>query len=169
MKPSDFDKSALLPLLQQGCTITFPYEGNPYMRGDLADLYIVIGTESAGGLGRYLLNEEGLDNAINDKDLFPVPKWSVNVRAIVTINKAVDEYDVSLDWQEYDFDVNSDGEAVIRCDTPVLVDCYTKEEAIALAKNDTPDLFSNPPENGVGNVEIWVDEDNDDDVFIAEY
>jgi hypothetical protein len=83
--------------------------------------------------------------------------FSVNVRAIISGSaNFIKDAPIPEEWDVYDFTEDSDGDAVLRCDTYVEnIQADSQEEAIEIAKNDAPSLGFT--EADPLNIELWVD------------
>lgn len=89
--------------------------------------------------------------------------FHVVVRAIVHADKGfLVDYEAPECWEGYDF--SSDGsDATLRLSTVVTVRARSKDEAIELAKGDAPSLELTYDQ---ANVDLWVDVNYDDDVWV---
>lgn len=91
-------------------------------------------------------------------------EYEVCVRAIISGGDSwMQEYELPAFWSGGDYTNDEDDNGTLRADCTVTVTATSKDDAIATALSDAPDLnimFSE------ANVDLWVDKDQDDSVTL---
>jgi hypothetical protein len=87
--------------------------------------------------------------------------YEVCVRAVISGNDSfLQEYELPDSWSSYDYQSDDEDNGTLRADCIVSVKATSREEAFATAQADAPNLNI----GGKASVDLWIDEDQEDDI-----